>query len=98
MTGVIPHPTHQIDFPVSDTKASIDQTWTIAYAPGCSEIKFAGEQVLRSFRYTVTEAMELFLRRPIVDQKMPFEVIALDGATFATNMSSWEVSKRENSI
>ena len=37
------------------------------------EIKFAGE-LLRSIGLTMTEAMELFLRRLIVDQKLPFEV------------------------
>jgi DNA-damage-inducible protein J len=62
------------------------------------EIKFAGEQVLRSIGLTMTEAMELFLRRLIVDQKMPFEVIALDEATFATIMDSWEASERRNPI
>jgi DNA-damage-inducible protein J len=62
------------------------------------EIKLAGEQVLRSLGLTMTEAMELFLRRLIVDQKMPFEVIAFDEATFATVMHSWEANKRENAI
>jgi len=62
------------------------------------EIKFAGEQVLRSIGLTMTEAMELFLRRLIVDQKIPFEVIALDEATFATIMGSWEASERKISI
>jgi addiction module RelB/DinJ family antitoxin len=62
------------------------------------EIKFAGEQVLRSIGLTMTEAMELFLRRLIVDQKMPFEVIALDEVTFATIIDSWKANKREKSI
>jgi addiction module RelB/DinJ family antitoxin len=62
------------------------------------EIKFAGEQVLRHIGLTMTEAMELFLRRLIVDQKMPFEVAALDEATFATIMNSWDASRRMNSI
>jgi hypothetical protein len=31
----------------------------------------------------LTEAMELFLRRMIVDQKLPFEVVALDRMTLA---------------
>ena len=62
------------------------------------EIKFAGEQVLRHIGLTMTEAMELFLRRLIVDQKMPFEVAALDEVTFATIAGSWNASKRMNSI
>jgi addiction module RelB/DinJ family antitoxin len=70
----------------------------IIQARVCPEIKLAGEQVLRSIGLTMTEAMELFLRRLIVDQKMPFEVIALDGATFAMVMESWESSRREDSI
>jgi addiction module RelB/DinJ family antitoxin len=34
------------------------------------EIKYAGEQVLKNIGLTMTEAMELFLRRLIVDQKL----------------------------
>ena len=62
------------------------------------EIKFAGEHVLRSIGLTMTDAMELFLRRLILDQKMPFEVVGLDEATFATIVSSWEASRREHLI
>jgi len=62
------------------------------------EIKLAGERVLRNIGLTMTEAMELFLRRLIVDQKMPFEVVAMNDVTFATVMDSWEATKREQSV
>jgi DNA-damage-inducible protein J len=62
------------------------------------EIKLAGELVLRNIGLTMTEAMELFLRRLIVDQRMPFEVVAMDEATFSTVLDTWEAKKREDSI
>jgi DNA-damage-inducible protein J len=62
------------------------------------EIKFASEQVLRSIGLTMTEAMELFLRRLIVDQKLPFEVAALDDETFTAIIGSWEARTKEKSI
>ena len=46
----------------------------------------------------MTEAMELFLRRLIVDQKLPFEVVALDDGTLTTIVSSWEARSKEKSI
>ena len=62
------------------------------------EIKFAGEQVLRSIGLTMTEAMELFLRRVIVDQKLPFEVVALNEPTLTTIVAAWEAKGVEKSI
>jgi DNA-damage-inducible protein J len=53
------------------------------------EIKYAGEQVLRSIGLTMTEAMELFLRRVIVDQRLPFEVVALDEPALQSIVSAW---------
>ncbi len=53
------------------------------------EIKYASEQVLQRIGLTMTEAMELFLRRIIVDEKLPFEVTALDDATIATIIGGW---------
>jgi DNA-damage-inducible protein J len=61
------------------------------------EIKFASEQILRNIGLTMTEAMELFLRRLIVDQKLPFEVAAVDEATLATILGSWEARSKEKS-
>jgi addiction module RelB/DinJ family antitoxin len=46
-------------------------------------VKYASEKVLHRIGMTMTEAMELFLRRLIVDQRIPFEVIALDPETLA---------------
>jgi addiction module RelB/DinJ family antitoxin len=46
-------------------------------------VKWASEQVFWRIGLNMTEAMELFLRRVIVDQKLPFEVVALDETTMA---------------
>jgi addiction module RelB/DinJ family antitoxin len=54
------------------------------------EIKFASEQVLRSIGLSMTEAMELFLRRVIVDQRLPFEVTALDEPALLSIVSAWQ--------
>jgi addiction module RelB/DinJ family antitoxin len=57
------------------------------------ELKHAGEDILRRMGLTMTEAMELFLRRVIVYQKLPFEVIALDDATLRSLTETWESQK-----
>lgn len=44
------------------------------------EIKYAGEKVLKKLGLNLTEVMEMFIRRMIADQALPFEVIALDDA------------------
>jgi addiction module RelB/DinJ family antitoxin len=54
------------------------------------EIKLASEHVLRRIGLNLTEATELFLRRMIIDQRIPFEVIAVDNATYAQLISNWE--------
>ena len=54
------------------------------------EIKLASEHVLRRIGLNLTEATELFLRRMIIDQRIPFEVIAVDNATYAQLVSDWE--------
>ncbi len=46
-------------------------------------VKHASEQVFHRIGLTMTQAIELFLRRVIVDEKLPFEVIALDAATLS---------------
>ena len=52
------------------------------------EIKLASEHVLRRIGLNLTEATELFMRRMIIDQRIPFEVIAVDNATYAQLVSS----------
>jgi addiction module RelB/DinJ family antitoxin len=44
------------------------------------EIKYAGEKVLKKLGLNLTEVMEMFIRRMIADQALPFAVIALDDA------------------
>jgi len=56
----------------------------------CPEIKYASEDVLRRIGLNLTEAMELFLRRVIIDQKLPFDVVAMDSAIFENVMSAQE--------
>jgi addiction module RelB/DinJ family antitoxin len=60
------------------------------------EIKFAAERVLESLGITMTEVMELFMRRLIVDRKIPFEVIALDEKALARIERDW--SERNKSV
>lgn len=57
----------------------------------CPEIKFASEHVLRRIGLNLTEAMELFLRRIIVDEKLPFEVIALNDARLMQITEAYEI-------
>ena len=47
------------------------------------EIKYASEHVLHRLGLNMTEAIELFLRRMVIDQRLPFEVVAFDNATYA---------------
>ncbi len=51
------------------------------------QIKFASELVLSRIGISMSEAMELFL--VIVDEKLPFEVIALEDATLEKITSEW---------
>jgi addiction module RelB/DinJ family antitoxin len=58
------------------------------------EIKLASEHVLRRIGLNLTEAAELFLRRMIIDQRIPFEVVAFDNATFTQLVLDWEEEER----
>lgn len=54
------------------------------------EIKLASEHVLRRIGLNLTEATELFLRRMIIDQRIPFDVVAFDNATYTQIVLDWE--------
>ncbi len=58
------------------------------------EIKLASEHVLRRMGLNITEATELFLRRMIIDQRLPFEVVAFDNATYTELLLDWEDESR----
>jgi addiction module RelB/DinJ family antitoxin len=58
------------------------------------EIKLASEHVLRRIGLNLTEATELFLRRMIIDQRIPFEIVAFDNATFSQLLADWEEETR----
>jgi DNA-damage-inducible protein J len=44
-------------------------------------VKRAAEEILDRLGLTMTEAMELFLHRMIIDQRIPFEIVAFDPDT-----------------
>lgn len=58
------------------------------------EIKYASEHVLHRIGLNMTEAIELFLRRMVIDQRLPFDVVALDNATYTRLLSDWEEQSR----
>lgn len=58
------------------------------------EIKLASEHVLRRMGLNITEATELFLRRMIIDQRLPFDVVAFDNATYTELLLDWEDESR----
>jgi addiction module RelB/DinJ family antitoxin len=60
------------------------------------QIKYAGEDVLRRIGLNMSDAMELFLRRVIIDQKLPFEVTALDDAVLTEVTKAWEQRARQH--
>jgi addiction module RelB/DinJ family antitoxin len=58
------------------------------------EIKFASEDVLRRIGLNLTEAMELFLCRMIIDQRLPFEVVAFDPDMLAAVNAAWQTEQQ----
>jgi addiction module RelB/DinJ family antitoxin len=58
------------------------------------EIKHASEHVLRRIGLNLTEATELFLRRMIIEQRLPFDVVAFDNATYTQLVLDWEEESR----
>lgn len=54
------------------------------------EIKLASDNVLQRLGLNITEAMEMFLRRMVIDQRIPFEVVAIDPATYTKLLSDWQ--------
>jgi addiction module RelB/DinJ family antitoxin len=62
------------------------------------EIKYASEHVLRRIGLNLTEATELFLRRMIIDQRLPFDVVAFDSATYTQLVLDWEDESRTISV
>jgi addiction module RelB/DinJ family antitoxin len=61
-------------------RATRSATLQMRVTPG---VKRAAEEVLHRLGLTMTEAIEVFLHRLIVDRRLPFEVVAFDEATFA---------------
>jgi addiction module RelB/DinJ family antitoxin len=46
-------------------------------------VKHASQEILHRIGLTMTEAIELFLRRLTADQRIPFEIAALNDADIA---------------
>lgn len=44
-------------------------------------VKRASEEILHQIGLSMTDAIEIFLRQMIVEQRIPFEIVALDVAT-----------------
>jgi addiction module RelB/DinJ family antitoxin len=62
------------------------------------EIKSATDHVLQRIGLNMTEAIELFFRRMIIDQRIPFDVIAVDNATYTQLLLDWEEQARTISM
>lgn len=60
-----------------------------------SPIKLATENVLERLGLNITEATEMFFRRMIIDQRIPFDVAAIDPATYTKLLLEWEKASRE---
>jgi addiction module RelB/DinJ family antitoxin len=56
-------------------------------------VKHAAEEVIHRLGLTMTEAIELFLRRMIVDQRIPFQIVAFDDATYKRLVEDWPKDK-----
>ena len=52
-------------------------------------VKHAAEDILRRLGLNMTEAMEMFLCRMIVDQRIPFDIVALDDLTYKRLVEDW---------
>jgi DNA-damage-inducible protein J len=60
------------------------------------EVKLASERVLRRIGLSMSEAIELFLRRMIVDQRIPFDIVAFDNATWERLKEELLIAKRHD--
>jgi addiction module RelB/DinJ family antitoxin len=58
-------------------------------------IRLALENVLERLGLNITEATEMFYRRMIIDQRIPFDVVAIDPATYARLLLDWKEASRE---
>ncbi len=58
-------------------------------------IRLATENVLERLGLNITEATEMFFRRMIIDQRIPFDVAAIDPATYTKLLLDWEEASRQ---
>jgi addiction module RelB/DinJ family antitoxin len=58
-------------------------------------IRLALENVLERLGLDITEATEMFYRRMIIDQRIPFDVVAIDPATYTRLLLAWEKASKK---
>ena len=52
-------------------------------------VKHAAEEVLDRLGLSMTAAVEMFLHRMVIDQRIPFEIVAFDPATYKRLVEDW---------
>jgi addiction module RelB/DinJ family antitoxin len=62
------------------------------------QIKLATDHVLERIGLNMTEAIELFLRKLVIEQRIPFDVVAIDNATYTQLVLDWEEQSRTISV
>ncbi|MHB8885975.1 MAG: type II toxin-antitoxin system RelB/DinJ family antitoxin [Methylovirgula sp.] len=62
------------------TRIMRSATLQMRVTPG---VKRPSEEILHRLGLTMSQAIEMFLLRLILDEKLPFDVVALDEATMA---------------
>jgi addiction module RelB/DinJ family antitoxin len=59
------------------------------------QIRLALDSVLERLGLNITEVTEMFYRRMIIDQRIPFDVVAIDPAVYTKLLLDWEQASRE---
>jgi addiction module RelB/DinJ family antitoxin len=59
------------------------------------QIRFALDNVLERLGLNITEVTEMFYRRMVIDQRIPFDVVAIDPAMYTKLLLDWEQASRE---
>jgi addiction module RelB/DinJ family antitoxin len=57
-------------------------------------IRLASDNVLERLGLNITEAMEMFLRRMVIDQRIPFDVVAIDPTMYTQLLLDWEKASK----
>jgi addiction module RelB/DinJ family antitoxin len=57
-------------------------------------IRLALDNVLERLGLNITEVTEMFYRRMIIDQRIPFDIAAIDPSTYTKLLLEWEEETR----